>query len=128
MSSLAKDQGFVFCPATQIYPHTFVYRYLGVAELLPFNSRIGTYSGNVDTLHRTVGVGMSIWTILGASTNSPSGDSVGGLLVNFSRYHIENQYSVVLQFFISAKPGSVMKSRSIHFVKETNQETFSDWL
>ena len=99
-----------------------------VAELLPFNSRIGTYCGNVDTLHRTVGVGMSIWTVLGAATNSPSGDSFGGLLVNFSRYNIENQYSVVLQLFISAKPGSVMKSRSIHFVKGTNQETFSDWL
>lgn len=34
MSSLAKDQGFVFCPATQIYPHTFVYRYLGVAGVI----------------------------------------------------------------------------------------------
>lgn len=97
-----------------------------VAGLMPYNSRLGSYSGDVDELHKTAGTGLSIWTILASASNSPAG-GVGGLLLNASRYDVNNNLSVVIQFFVAAESSESLLFRVIHRNKSINTETIYNW-
>lgn len=72
-----------------------------MAGLLPFNSRLGTYSGDLNLLHQTAGTGVSCWVISSSATNSVF-TSFGGILLNVSRYDLTNTLSLVMQFAIEA--------------------------
>ena len=99
-----------------------------MAELLPFNSRLGSYAGDLNELHKTAGAGISVWTILGAATNSPFQGN-GGLLLNVSRYNINNSLSTVFQIANSAtaEQSNVIICRTIHYTKLNGIETIGDW-
>lgn len=99
-----------------------------MAGLLPYNSKLGQYNGDLNDLHKTAGDGLSIWTITGAATNTPAGDEgVGGLLLNASRYIPSNTLSVVFQIFAGAYSSEDLYYRLVHYNKSTSTETIHQW-
>ena len=100
----------------------------GVAGVLPYNSRIGQYSENVNELYKSAGSGLSIWTITSSATNVPNEFAgLGGLLVNASRYLPSNTLNVVLQFFAGATDSEFVYYRLIHYIKSSDSETIHPW-
>ena len=93
---------------------------------MPYNSRLGSYSGDVDELHKIAGTGLSIWTILASASNSPAG-GVGGLLLNASRYDVNNNLSVAFQFFVAAESSESLLFRVIQYNKSIGTETICNW-
>lgn len=99
-----------------------------VAGLMPVNSQLGIYDGDLNALHKSAGEGVSCWTILGRAINAPFA-GVGGLILNISRYNLENNLSAVIQIACGATNefSNKIVCRTIHYDKSFGVEVVGDW-
>lgn len=91
-----------------------------VAELLSLSM---TVADDINTICFSAPIGLSVYSVISATKNSPL--SVGGILLNISRYIPVNTYSVIFQLLIPAEVTDQLMYRTIHVI--SNNVTNKEW-
>lgn len=79
---------------------------------------------DLNTLHRQAPEGVSSYSIVSATLNSPF--NIGGVLLNVSRYSPKNTYSVIFQLVIPIDKSESIVYRNIYI--ENGNESVEDWV
>lgn len=82
-----------------------------------------TVADDINTICFSAPVGLSVYSITSVTKNSPL--SVGGILLNISRYNPLNTYSVIFQLLIPAEVTDQLIYRTIHVI--SNNVTIKEW-
>lgn len=95
---------------------------------MPFNSRLGIWSGDMNTLHLNAGSGTSTWLVTQGAKNQPPGVIFGGILLNVSRYESGVDLKVAFQIFASGDYGNEnIYYRIIKKQSSSDIEVIGDW-